>query len=347
MTLIYFILILGVTIFIHELGHFIFAKRAGIYVYEFAIGMGPRLYSFKRKNDETRYSIRAIPLGGFVQMAGEEIVEDKNIPKEKRMQEKTWGQRFITIIAGALFNFILGIIIFFLMGLFYGAPELRPVMGDIVEGFPAYSHGVEKGDLILSVDGRKMKTWDEVLIFLQLNPEGKTLEFEIKKTNGEINLINIEPIAIEEKGTLVYKYGLKLTDQKNYGLITALRYSLIKFTTILKSMFVVIGSLITGALGVENLAGPVGIYNIVGEGVSNGFVNALYLVAFLSINVGFINLLPIPAFDGGRILFLIIEKLKGSKVNPKVENIIHGIGFALLILLMLMITIQDIKKLFM
>ncbi len=346
MTLIYFILILGVTIFIHELGHFIFAKRVGIHVYEFAIGMGPKLLSFKRKNDETTYSIRMIPLGGFVQMAGEEIEEDKKISGDRRLQAKTWGQRFITIVAGALFNFIFALTLLFILGLFYGSPETKPIIGQVHEEYPAYNQGVETGDLILSIDGKKMRTWDQVLLLLEINNDGTPLNFEFSKTDGSIENVIITPIETENDGIVRYRYGIGITEEKNYGFVAATKFTTTKFVTIIESMFKVIGNLITGALGIENLAGPVGIYNIVGEEVGHGLVNVLYLTAFLSINVGFINLLPFPAFDGGRVLFLIIEKIKGSKVNPKTENIIHGIGFALLILLMIIITVQDIRRLF-
>lgn len=345
MTLVYFILILGVTIFVHELGHFIFAKRAGIYVYEFAIGMGPKLYSFKRKNDETTYSIRMIPLGGFVQMAGEEIEVDKNIPEDKRMQSKTWFQRFLTIVAGCVFNFILAFILLFLIGLFYGSPELKPYIGEALDDYPAAEAGLQKGDLILSINGDNMKTSDEVFMKLELVKKGSELKFEVKKSNGDIEIYNILPKKEIVDDVTIYKYGMSFTDEVHHGFVSAIEFAIVKFAAIFKTMYQVIGNLITGNLGLNNLAGPVGIYNIVGEEASAGFENVIYLIAFLSINIGFVNFLPFPAFDGGRLLFLIIEKIKGSKVNPKVENIIHAIGFALLILLMIIITIQDISRL--
>lgn len=345
MTLIYFIFILSVTIFVHELGHFIFAKRAGIYVYEFAIGMGPKLYSFKRKNDETAYSIRMIPLGGYVSMAGEQIEVDENIPEDKRMQSKTWMQRFLTIIAGCVFNFIFAFILLFVSGLIYGSPELKPYIGEAINNYPAASAGIEKGDLVLSINGEKMSTSDDVMMELELIDKGSTLTFKVQKENGDIESYNITPKKETEADTTTYKYGITFTDKINYGLGSAIQFAFAKFASIFKSMVQVIGNLITGNLGLNNLAGPVGIYNIVGEGSKAGFEYIINIIAFLSINIGFVNFLPFPAFDGGRLLFLIIEKIKGSRVNPKVENIIHGIGFALLLLLMLVITIQDISRL--
>ena len=345
MTLVYFILILGVTILVHELGHFIFAKRAGIYVYEFAIGMGPRIFSFRRKNDETVYAIRLIPLGGFVQMAGEEIEVDENIPENKRMQSKTWVQRFLTIIAGCVSNFILALVLLFVVGLFYGAPELKPYIGEALDGYPAKIAGIEENDLILSVNGQKMLASDDVLTKLSIAANGSSVAFKVKKASGDIKVYNITPQKEKVDDQTVYKFGLLFTDKVNHGLGASLNFMVGKFTSMFRSMFEVVSNLITGNLGLKNLAGPVGIYNLVGQESQAGFENILYLVAFLSVNIGFVNLLPFPAFDGGRIMFLVIEKIKGSKVNPKVENIIHGIGFLLLLLLLLVITFQDISRL--
>lgn len=345
MTLIYFILILGVTVLVHEFGHFFFAKKAGIYVHEFAIGMGPKLFSFRRKNDETVYSIRLIPLGGFTQLAGEEIEADENIPENKRLQSKTWMQRFLTIIAGCVFNFIFAFILLLIIGIFYGAPEQKPYIGEVYDNYPAKEAGITTGDLILKINGERMQTADDVLMKLELVADGSKLTFEVQKENGQNKTYKITPKKETSGKETVYKFGISFTDKVNYGLGAALKFAAVKFGSIIKTMFQVIGNLITGNLGLNNLAGPVGIYNIVGQESQAGFQNILYLIAFLSINVGFVNFIPFPAFDGGRVLFLIIEKIKGSRVNPKVENIIHAIGFGLLILLMIAITIQDIGKL--
>ncbi|MDD2489794.1 MAG: RIP metalloprotease RseP [Bacilli bacterium] len=346
MMIIYFLLILGVTIFVHELGHFIFAKKVGIHVYEFALGMGPRLFSFRRSNDETIYAIRLIPLGGFVQLAGEEVKDDERIPANKKLQNKTIGQRFITMASGVLFNFLLAIVLLFAIGLIYGAPETRPIVGEVPENFPTYDAGLKEGDMIIRLDGKRVYTWDDVLLYIELLEPGSPLKFEIKKESGAIDQFTITPILVDEDGESSYKYGISLTNTKNYGFVAAIKFTAIKFITVINSMVQVLFNLFTGNLGFNNLAGPIGIYSIVNQEVSNGLMNVLYLISFLSINVGFINLLPIPAFDGGRLLFLLIEKIKGSPINPKTENIIHSIGFALLLILMLFITIQDIRKLF-
>lgn len=343
MSLIYFILVLGITVMIHELGHFIFAKRAGIYIYEFSIGMGPRLLKFKRKNDETEYSIRLLPIGGFVSMAGEDIEIDKNIPKEKQMQSKTWLQRFLTIIAGVLFNFLLAIILLFIVGLVNGVPNSKPYIETIDENYPIATSNIREGDLITKINNTKIKNNDQLVLELQVN-NGKTIDVEVLHQNSQKETIKIKPILIQRNNENRYEYGFSLDSTIERGFIPALKYAFGKTFSLLKQMILIISYLCVGKLSLNNLAGPLGIYNIVGEAAKAGFLNIIYLIAYLCINVGLINIIPLPAFDGGRLLFLIIEKIKGSSVNPKVENIIHTVGFALLMVLMIFITYNDILR---
>ena len=342
MTLIYMILILGIIVFIHEFGHFIFAKRAGIYVYEFSLGMGPRLFKFKRKNDETEYSLRLFPIGGYVQMAGEEIEADKNIPEDKRMQSKSWGQRFMTIIAGIMFNFILAIVVFFIIGLVNGASQNKPYINLVEDSIN--SDLVNVGDRILAVNGKKVIFTDVFVLDVQLN-SGKPLNLTVSSDGVKRDVV-LNPIQVEKDGKVSYKYGIGLGDEVKTGFFASIKYAFVKFVSLMVQMFLVVINLFTGKLGLSSMSGPVGIFNVVGESAQAGFINLVYLVGFISLNVGFMNLLPIPALDGGRILFLIIEKIKGSKVDVKVENTIHTIGFVLLMVLMLVITFNDIIKLF-
>lgn len=344
MTIIYFILILSSIVFIHELGHFIFAKRAGIYCYEFSIGMGPKIFGKKFKS-ETEYCIRAIPLGGFVSMAGESVEEDKNIPKNKRMQSKTWMQRFLTIFAGPLFNFILAFILLLLIGLIFGAPSTRPIIGQIENNSAALKAGLEVGDKVLSVNDKKVRNWDQIIMKLQLIKNGDPVTFKIER-NNKIENIKITPIKKEKDGKITYHFGVGMEKEKSYGFISSIKYATSKLGSLTESMFTVIGGLFTGKISLNNISGPVGIYSIVGDSAKNGISNIIYLVAYLSINIGFINLIPFPAFDGGRILFLIIEKIKGSPVSTKVENMFHYIGFYILIGLMILVTFNDILRLF-
>lgn len=344
MTLIYFVLVLGITVFIHELGHFIFAKKAGIYIYEFSLGMGPRLFKFKRKNDETEYSIRLFPIGGYVSMSGEEVEIDERVPVEQRFQSKPWVHRFLTIIAGVIFNFLLAILLLFIVGLIVGAPTNTPVIHSLDENFPISQTELAPGDKIVKINNKKIRSVDRLLLELQLN-NGKEITMEVISKDKVRKTATLTPQKVEEDGTEVYRYGFSLENKIDKGILPAIKYAFVKTGSLIEQMAIIISALITGKLQLNALTGPIGIYSIVGETAKAGLINVIYLIAFLSINVGFINILPIPAFDGGRLLFLVIEKIKGSPVSTKVENIIHNIGFSLLMLLMVLVTYNDILRL--
>ena len=341
--LICFILILGVIVLIHEFGHFIFAKKSGIYVYEFSIGMGPRIHKWTRKNDETEYSLRLIPIGGFVQMAGEEIDDDPNVPKNMKFSVKTFGQKFMTVIAGIMNNFILAIVLFFIIALFTGAPQNKAIVGEISEDYPAYTSGLQTGDRILKVNGKDASTYDTLALQLQVN-NGKTIKMEVER-DGKTETINLKPKKVKQDNEDVYKYGFAITDEIQTGFFASVKYAFSKTISLLHQMILIIGYLITGNLNINALSGPVGIFSIVGTATDSGIWSILSLTALLSVNVGLINLLPIPAFDGGRLLFIIIEKIKGKPVDPRLENTIHSIGFFLLMALMILITYNDIIRL--
>lgn len=340
MTLIYFVLILGLVIFIHEFGHFIMAKKHGVYCYEFSLGMGPKIYSFRRKNDETEYCLRLFPIGGFVQMAGEEVEDDKDVPKNKKMQAKTVWQRLSIVVAGVFNNFLLGLVLLFLMALFYGSSELKPIIKE--SSYNAKIVKIEKGDVIKKINNKKVKTLDDVLLEFQMIEKGSNVDLVLEK-NGTSRKVTVVPTK-DDDGNLVY--GLTFSTDVHKGFVPSVKYAFVKFASIYRNMFKVIGSLFTGRLGINSLSGPVGIYNVIGEQSKMGFQNVIYLTAYISINVGFVNLIPFPAFDGGRALFLIIEKIRKKPIDQKVENTIHTIGFALLMLLIVVITINDIIRLF-
>jgi len=344
MTLIYFILVLGITIMIHELGHFLFAKKAGVKVFEFALGMGPKIFSFKRKNDETSYSIRLFPIGGFVSMAGEDL-EDETVSKEEQLVNKPWFSRFMVMFAGVLFNFILAIILLFIVGLVNGVPNSKPVIDTLDSNYKISTTNIEVGDTILKVDDTKINSSDMLVLVLQVK-NGKTVYMTVKHINGDIEKIKVEPTLIEKENKTYYAFGFTMSGQYERGILKSIGYAFNKTISLLDQMTHIIGYLVTGQLSLNNLSGPIGIYNVVGASADAGFINIIYLIAYLCINVGFINIIPIPAFDGGRILFLIIEKIKGSKINPKIENTIHSIGLLLLLILMVLVTYNDIIKIF-
>ena len=347
MTLIYFILILGVIVLVHEFGHFIFAKMFGVHVYEFSIGMGPKIFGRTRKNkkDETEYCLRAIPIGGFVQLAGEEVDDDKSVPKNKKMYNKPIWQRFLIMFFGAGNNFILAFLILLFCGMIYGSPNMDPVVNKLSGGYPMETSGIEVGDKFLKVNGNSVSSIDDVRIYLSVVTPGEPVTFEMKKEDGSVVTYEVSPQKENIDGVESYKFGIEFVIENEKGFFAPIKYAFEKTGALFKQMIITFKLLFTGQVGMENLSGPVGIYSIVGQTRSAGFENVLQLVALLSINVGFINLIPFPAFDGGRILFLIIEKIKGSPVNPKIENIFHSIGFILLLLLLLFITFNDILRL--
>ena len=345
MTLIIFILVLGAIIFVHELGHFIFAKLMGVYVYEFSLGMGPRI--LHKKGKETDYCLRLIPIGGFCSMAGEEVdEEDIKVPKKRRLQAKKPWQRFLIMFFGPGFNFIFAILLLFFVALFWGSYSYEPIISDVNKNYPAQLAGIEKGDEIVSINGKKVKTTDDATIYLTLADKKKSTTIKVKKENDDIKEYKIKPKKEKKDGETSYKYGITVKGEKKYGFVNSIKYTVVKTGSLFKQMWITVVKLFTGGVKVNQLSGPVGIYSIVGEQSKSGVSNILYLMAFLSINVGFLNLIPLPAFDGGHILFIVIEKIKGSPVSPKVENMIHTVVLFLLMLLMVYITFNDILRLF-
>ncbi len=345
-TLLLFILILGCIVFVHEFGHFIFAKLTGVYVYEFAIGMGPKLWS--RQGKETEYTLRAIPIGGFCMMAGEDVEDDdlKKVPKDKRLQAKKPWQRFLIMFFGAGNNFIFAIILLFLIGLIWGGSSMEPVITSIVKNSAASSAGIEVGDRILEINGHSISTTDDISLYLAIADPLEASDIKVEKDNQDIKTYSVQPKKKKVDGEVTYQYGIGMAQEVERGIVPAFTYMVKKTGSIFKQMAVTVGYLFTGGISVSQLSGPVGIFSVVGDQSSGGLVNIIYLIAFLSINVGFINLLPLPAFDGGHILFIIIEKIKGSPVKPETENMIHTIGLFLLMLLMVVITFNDIVRLF-
>lgn len=346
MTLIYFILMLGTIVFIHELGHFIWAKKSGVYCYEFSLGFGPKLFSFNRKGDETKYCLRLIPLGGYVAMAGEEVDDDKNVPKDKKMYNKPWYKKLLIVLAGVTNNFILGFVVLFLIALIYGSYNTRPIVGAVLKDSASYKAGIKSDDKILSINGEKTKTWDDVTLKLTLANNNKYQVFTVKR-GSKTKEIKVKPDKItDKKGNVSYSYGITLDSTRYHGLSNAIRYSTSKFGSIFNSMIVTIKALFTGKVGINSLSGPVGIYTIVGSQSKAGLSGLLYLLAYLSINVGFINLIPFPAFDGYRAVVILFERITGKKVNAKVDAIVNSIGLYLLFALMIYVTIKDVLRLF-
>lgn len=347
LNIILFIIILGFIVLIHEGGHFFFAKLTGVHVYEFSIGMGPVIFK-KIAKDKTQYSIRAFPIGGFVSLAGEEVDEEKRkATKGSNLQDKTVFQRFLVMFAGVFNNFVSAFLILIVVGLLMGSPSTKPIISGVHDGYPAKEVGLEKGDKVLNINNHKIKYLDDISLYLAIEDLTKPVNIKIEKQNGTIKNYSVKPkVEKDKEGKNKYALGIMLEAKKQGGFINSLKYAWNEGCAIIKQMYVVIINLFTGGVHLNQLSGPVGIYSIVGQMSKAGFAALLYLTALLSINVAVINLLPFPAFDGGRILFLIIEKIKGKPVNPQIENTIHTIGFILLMVLMIYVTFNDILKLF-
>ncbi len=205
---------------------------------------------------------------------------------------------------------------------------------------------MRQGDEILEVNGKHVSTIDDVSLYFAVAKPGEKVDVTVRKSDGKEFTTSVKPKKVKEKGKKVYRFGITMKSSVKHGIIPAVVYTYRKTCSLFKQMFITVGYLFTGGIKLNQLSGPVGIYSIVGEQSSAGLFSILYLVAYLSINVGFINLIPFPGFDGGHILFLLIEKIKGSPVDPKTENIIHNIGLLLLMMLMIYITFNDIIKLF-
>lgn len=346
-SLLVLIFILGIIILVHEFGHFIWAKIFKVHIYEFSIGMGPIIFTHKGK-DKVDYNIRAIPIGGFVSMAGEVYEDDEKIDKKAFMCNKPWYQRVIILVAGVFNNFLLAILILFISSLIWGGTINIPEVKDVVADMPMAEAGIVAGDKILEINGRKVSNWDSAQILLIMKSKDNIYDLKIEHNDGDIENIKVSPIVEkdEETGIETQVFGVYIEQETITGLWGSIKYSFIKFGSIVNSMALTIEGLFTGKISIQALSGPVGMYEVVDESISYGISYMLYIIAFLSINVGFINILPFPAFDGGHVFFLIIEKIKGSPVNSKFENTCHLIGFALLFLLMIYITIQDVIRFF-
>ncbi len=246
-------------------------------------------------------------------------------------------------MAGVFNNFLLAIVLLFVIALIWGAPSLKPVINGVEEGYPVAEAGIVAGDVITEVNGSKVKTWDKAQLLLLLKAKDDTYNITVRHENGEYDTYEVQPkVTKDEDGVESRAFGIQIKSEVSRGFVPALKYGFQKFGSLIEQMWLTLGSLFNGGLSINNLSGPVGIYTVVGETRKSGVSNVLFLIAYLSINLGIMNILPIPALDGGHVLFLLIEMITRKKVNQKVESITTTIFFVLLLLLMLYITIHDV-----
>ncbi len=331
------VVIFGLLVFVHEAGHFTAAKRAGIDVHEFGIGFGPKIAQFKYK--ETAYTLRALPLGGFVRMAG---TEPDDLDNDSGFAKKSVLKRMVVIAAGATMNFIMAMVMFGLLLGITGVPtgefSSAPEIGEIIIGDPADQAGLLPGDRILAIDGKPINTWEELVQGISSQPE-TTLTLNVLRDGKEIEL-SITPEYLEEEDRgwigitpvyLVRPAGLFET------IIFGVRQTFAVAGLILTGLY----QMITGQMAAD-VAGPIGITRIIGRAARLGFPYLLNMAAIININIGLFNLIPIPALDGSRLVFLAIEGVRGKPLDPDKENMFHMVGFALLMLLALVVAYRDI-----
>ncbi|MGO1367925.1 MAG: RIP metalloprotease RseP [Senegalia sp. (in: firmicutes)] len=323
------ILIFFIVVLVHEFGHFAVAKLVGIKVDEFSIGMGPRIAKFDK--GETEYSLRILPIGGYVKMEG----EDEKSEDERSFSNKSPISRILVLTAGAIMNFTLAILIFFAISLFVGSPTTT--IDTVVEDGPAYEAGIRSGDQIISVNNEEINNWNESRDIIT-STKGD-VNISVLRNNEEINF-TLKPQEDENGNKLI-----GISSKTKASFVGAIKYAFTNFIFIISLMFDFIKMAITGNVSSSDVAGPIGVVQLIGETTRYGFLSVLNLAAFININLGFFNLLPVPALDGSRILFILIELLRGKPLDPEKEGIIHFIGFAILMALMIFISYNDLGRL--
>ncbi|MBR1807630.1 MAG: RIP metalloprotease RseP [Selenomonadaceae bacterium] len=336
------VFVFGMLVLVHEFGHFITAKMTGMRVDEFAIGFGPKLIS--RKRGETIYSLRAIPLGGFNDIAGMDA--DNNTAGERGFCEKPVMSRMIVILAGAGFNFLLPIVLFFVIYATFGAakPATEPILGGVIAGMSAEKAGLQEGDKILSVDGQPVATWIEFTDKLKNVQAGEDILLAYER-NGVTAEVTVEPTFDEhEKRVLVGVQSSIVYEPKSIPESFTLAIEHTKDITVY--MLDSIARLFREPEQTENLAGPIGIVQMSGQVAERGFIPLLNFAALLSINLGIVNLLPVPVLDGGHFVNLFIEAVRGKPLGSKAVAYTQRVGIALLLMLMLFATKNDIMRVF-
>ena len=340
MTIIIAIFILAILVLVHELGHFVAARLIGIPVHEFSLGFGRRLYSTKKNGVE--YSLRMIPLGGFVRMAGEESGDMEH--PDGFNNRKPW-EKIAVSFSGPFMNIVLAVFIFIYTFAVIGVaqPVNEAVVGQVIKDKPAYTEGLKTNDRILSVNGTNINNWDQFVNTIKDNPVGTSLQVKIDR-NGVVSTVTMKSIADESTGNPVIGV-LPRFDFARQGILQAVKLGFIQTYQMTLLLLSSLGMLFTGAASASDLAGPVGITNMVGEAARGGIVYLLMFSAFLSINLGIVNLLPIPALDGSRMVFAVVEAVRRKPMDPEKEGFIHWVGFLFLMLIIIFATYNDIVRL--
>ncbi len=347
--LLIFLLILGVLITIHEFGHFIFAKKIGVRVEKFSFGFGKRLFAVKK--GDTEYSVSLLPLGGYVKLAGDSMEDFKNMPDEYLSKKPL--ERAQIILWGPLLNYILGFLCFWLI-FFAGYPTLTSKVGGLVDGFGAKDAGIQIGDEITAIDGKKIKLWEDLQAAIQARKTPSKVTLSVLRDNKEYTIdVNIKEKQLDDmlgQKRNVGLIGITPKDeiiQVKHGPLESFFLGAKKTWGLTVMTYKALWRMVTGKLSVsESITGPLGIFYITSKAASVGITALLHLVAVLSISLCIFNLLPLPVLDGGHIVLLIIEKIRGRQLSLKVERVITQVGFTLIISLAVFATYNDVLRIF-
>lgn len=353
-TLVSFIIVLGVLIFVHELGHFLFAKLFRVKVLKFSLGFGPKLIS--KTVGETEYLISAFPLGGYVKMLGENPEEATELADSERSfaARPVWN-RFFIVLAGPLFNLLFSVLLFFLIFLVMGIPENRDstVIGQVSPNSPAQQAGMEAGDMIVEINGRDIATWMDVLNTVS-GSDGQELQFTLRRDSEELvvpvtprldSVTNLFGEEVEQR----FMIGIVKEEQIEYqrvGPIAAMQAGIWQTWMFIYLTFMGVVKIIQNVVPASELGGPILIAQLAGEQARAGWLNLAHFMGLLSVNLGILNLLPIPVLDGGHLVFLTVEGIRRKPLNERAQILAQQVGIALLGTLMLFVFYNDIVRIF-
>lgn len=334
LTVIAAILVFCFLILSHELGHFLTARLFGVKVVDFSLGMGPKIAKWQGK--DTQYTLRLLPIGGWCNMLG----EDESSDNPRAFCQKPVWQRMLIVAAGPITNFLFAVLLFIVIFMMMGTYSQENVVGAPIADMPAAAAGIQPGDRIISINGQEISSWTEIGAAVNSGQPGQALQFKLMRGDKILGL-EIKPYYNEAGGN--WMIGVEPMRERQ-NIFTAVSLGMRQSIEFVRLLAVAVVGMFQGTVPVD-VAGPVGIVSIIGDQASHGLQNLLLLTAILSINLALVNLLPLPALDGSRLVFLAVEGLRGRPINREREGMVHFIGLMLLIGLMAVITYNDIMRL--